>query len=361
LRNIEAFVARRGGGLLALGGHLAFDGGRYAGTPVAGLLPLALDGRAGTAADAAAPAFKAALTARGLAHPVTRLSEDRAAGLKIWNELPPVSVPEILDGVKPGATVLIEARRAAGINNGGGRTNSGGAAIPLLAHQRYGRGQALAFTASDTWRWRMRLDSGSNAHETFWRQMLRYLVNASPGQTEVAAERDLYALTDTVRVVADIRDKKYHPAADARAAARIVKPSGATAEVPLRFNARDGADVYTGEFKPDELGRHRIELSASGAAIGAAAAQSEFVVAEMNREFYDAAPNEDLLKRIAVETGGRYYTLDQAQSLIDDLTYRRTDNSERVTKELWDMPINFLLLIGLVSAEWFLRKREGLA
>ena len=45
LRNIEAFVSRRGGGLLALGGRLAFDGGKYKGTPVADLLPLTLEGR----------------------------------------------------------------------------------------------------------------------------------------------------------------------------------------------------------------------------------------------------------------------------------------------------------------------------
>ena len=38
LRSIEAFVARRGGGLLALGGRLAFDGGKYKGTTIDDLL-----------------------------------------------------------------------------------------------------------------------------------------------------------------------------------------------------------------------------------------------------------------------------------------------------------------------------------
>lgn len=350
LRNIEAFVARRGGGLLALGGRFAFDGGKYAGTPVADALPLVLDGRPGATPDSNSPSFKATLTTRGQSHPITRLSEDRAASLKTWNELATVSVPETLTGVKPGATVLIEARRA-----------GNGSAVPLLAHQRYGRGHALAFTASDTWRWRMKMDAKSNAHETFWRQMLRYLVSVSPRQTEVAAEHDVYGLQDTVRIVADIRDQKYHPVMDARASVRIVKPSGASVTMPLSFTARDEANVYVGELKPDELGRHRIELNATGAGLGTVVTQSEFLVAELKREFYDATQNADLLQRIAAETGGKYYTLDQAEALIDDLTYRQTDHSERVTKELWDMPVNFLLLIGLVCAEWFLRKSNGLA
>jgi uncharacterized membrane protein len=357
LRSIEAFVARRGGGLLALGGRSAFGHGGYAGTPLAEVLPLALDERAGRAApEAGAPVFKALPTARGASHPITRLNDDRQLSQKIWNDLPPVSVPEALAGLKPGATLLLEARRT----GGEGRQ---AATVPLLAHQRYGRGQALAFTASDTWRWRMGMDSKSNAHENFWRQMLRYLVRSTPRQWEVAAERDVYAPGETVRIVADMRDKKFHAATDARAFAHVVKPSGASVEVPLRFTGRDDANVYGGEFRSDETGRHRVELSASSPSVGTATAQSEFLVAELNREFHDAALNEDLLKRIAAETGGKYYTLEQAQAgaLVADLTYRKTENSRPVTKDLWDMPINFFLLVGLASAEWFLRKREGLA
>jgi uncharacterized membrane protein len=355
LRAVEAFVARRGGGLLAVGGRYAFGGGGYAGTVVADVLPLAPGARAAGAApetnpSANAPVFKAQLTARGASHPITRLSEDRQLSQKTWGELPPVSVPEPAAGVKPGATVLLEARRA-----------GGGAAVPLLAQQRYGRGQALAFAASDTWRWRMRMDSKSNAHENFWRQMLRYLVQSSPRQFEVAAEQDVYAPGDSVRIVADLRDRKFNAAADARAVARVTASSGAYADVPLRFTARDDANVYVGEFRAEEPGRHRVELTASGAAIGEAAAQSEFLVAELNREFYDAALNEELLRRIAAETGGKYYALDEVGALVDDLTYRKTDNSRPVTKDLWDMPVNFLLLVGLLSGEWFLRKRHGLA
>ena len=44
LRSIEAFVGRRGGGLLALGGRLAFDGGKYKGTVFEDLLPVSLTG-----------------------------------------------------------------------------------------------------------------------------------------------------------------------------------------------------------------------------------------------------------------------------------------------------------------------------
>jgi len=114
LRNIEAFVARRGGGLLALGGRLAFDGGRYKGTALDDLLPVTLTGGPVDEANSFAPVYKPVLTAAGQAHPITRLNEDRAANQKAWNELPPISVSEVLTNVKPGASVLLEARRVEG-------------------------------------------------------------------------------------------------------------------------------------------------------------------------------------------------------------------------------------------------------
>lgn len=352
LRNIEAFVARRGGGLLALGGRLAFNAGKYKGTALEDLLPVTLDGRITDDANSFAPVYKPQLTAAGQNHPITRLNDDRGISQKTWNELPPVSVSEVLNGVKPGASVLLEAKRIAG---------GPAITVPLLIQQRYGRGQTLALTATDTWRWRMRMDSKNNAHETFWRQMLRYLVSGTPLQTEVRAAQDVSVMDDTVRIVADIRDKRFNPVSDARATARITKPSGSVVEVPLKFTTLNDVNTYVGVFKADELGEHKIDLMASSGSVGQVSGKASMLVSDINREYFGVAQNGDLLKRIAAETGGKYYSPVEAQSLLDDLTYRQTPYSERVTKDLWDMPINFMLIIGLVTAEWFLRKREGLA
>ncbi|HJZ79948.1 MAG TPA: glutamine amidotransferase, partial [Pyrinomonadaceae bacterium] len=276
LRAIEAFVSRRGAGLLALGGRLSFDSGKYRGTPIADLLPLTLEGRNVDDAESFLPVYKPQLTGAGQNHPITRLNEDRAVSQKTWNELPPISVSEALKTVKPGASVLLEAKR----------TGASSPSIPLLALQRYGRGQTLAFTATDTWRWRMRMDSKSNAHETFWRQLLRYLVSGTPRQIEVSSQQDVYVMDDTVRVIADIRDKHYNAVNDARATARITKPSGATLDLPLKFTTMDDANVYTGEFKADELGQHGIELIATSASVGQVDTKSNVLVTDINREFY---------------------------------------------------------------------------
>jgi uncharacterized membrane protein len=351
LKMIEQFAARRGGGVLALGGRRSFDAGKYAGTPVADMLPVALTG-----ADIGEPEitpgnFKATLTTRGQSHPITRLADDRTQSAKEWESLPQISIPQVLPNIKPGATILLEAVDAQNRS----RT------VPLLVEQKYGRGRSLALMSFDTFRWRMQMPSQNTSHENFWRQLLRYTISTTPNQTEVYSERDVYAMGDPVIIRGDVQDIKFDPIRDAQVTVRVTKPSGYNVDIPLQFDFSEEGNNFRGEFKADEMGLHKLELSSrkGGASVGTAS--SSFLVTELNREFHDAAQNTELLKRISAETGGKYYPVSKASELLDDIQYLEGSNSERIAKDLWDMPINFLLLTALAAGEWFLRKKKGLA
>jgi uncharacterized membrane protein len=359
LRQIEQFASRRGGGVMAIGGSRSFDAGKYAQSPIADMLPVQLNGIAEEPEMQIVQNFKAVLTARGRAHAVTRLNEDRAQSAKVWDDMPPISVPEALTAIKPGATVILEARHITDKNR----------VLPLLVEQRYGRGRTLAFTTDDTWRWRMEVSSQYNYHETFWRQLLRYMVSTTPGQFEVSSERDVYVTGDTISLRGEVNDKKFEAVRDAQVMATITKPSGATVELPLKINfnsegggkSTEASSDYRGELAANETGTYKVEMTARKGNEILGTAQSSFLVSDRSREFHDAAQNVELLKRVSSETGGKYFALDKANDLLDEITMLEGKNSERVSKDLWDMPINFLLLVGLASAEWFLRKRKGLA
>ncbi|MFN9742052.1 MAG: hypothetical protein ACK562_08120 [Acidobacteriota bacterium] len=351
LQLIEQFVSRRGGGLLALGGGRAFSAGRYARTPVADLLPVVIGEPPGSATGDTVATFKARLTERGRTHPVTRLNEDRGMSARGWEEMPALTIPEQLRELKSGAMTILEAAPVGG----------SGPVIPLLVEQRYGRGRSLALLASDTWRWRMELPSQNIAHETFWRQLLRYQISTTPRRFEVSAERDTYALNDHIVVRAELHDPKFEPVTDALVTATITSPSGNRLELPLELKMDEKVSSFRGALTATEAGLYQIALTArqSGRLYGEAS--SSFLVSERSREFFDAAQNVGLLKRIAAETGGEYYPIAAADRVINDITMLEGKNSERVIHDLWDMPINFLLVIALAAAEWFLRKREGLA
>ena len=78
-------------------------------------------------------------------------------------------------------------------------------------------------------------------------------------------------------------------------------------------------------------------------------------------EFFDAAMRAPLLKRVAEETGGRFFTPGTAPSLPEAISYSGRGVTVVEERELWDMPALFLLLVGLVAAEWGFRRAKGLA
>jgi len=78
-------------------------------------------------------------------------------------------------------------------------------------------------------------------------------------------------------------------------------------------------------------------------------------------EYFDAAMRAPLLKRIADETGGRFFTPDNAGGLPEAISYSGRGVTVVEERDLWDMPILLLLLIALTGTEWAYRRARGLA
>jgi hypothetical protein len=68
-----------------------------------------------------------------------------------------------------------------------------------------------------------------------------------------------------------------------------------------------------------------------------------------------------LLRRIAEETGGAFFTPANAASLPEAISYSGRGVTVVEERELWDMPALLILLLGLVGAEWAFRRTKGLA
>lgn len=210
----------------------------------------------------------------------------------------------------------------------------------------------------------MMLESKDKSFETFWRNLMRYIVESSPRQIESSTERSFYATNEQVRIRAEVTDEKFIKMNDATVSAHVTSPSGRSVDVPMKQTVEGGFEGYACDFHPDEDGLYRVEVSARRAGKQVSVltpAQTSFIVGKLNRESWNAAQNRELLKRIATETGGGYYSPSQVDKLIDDLTHKEGAGSIKVSYDLWDMPINFLLVVGLSAGEWFIRKRKGLA
>ncbi len=76
-------------------------------------------------------------------------------------------------------------------------------------------------------------------------------------------------------------------------------------------------------------------------------------------EDFHPEQNRELLTRLAEQTGGRYWTLDDVAGLPSEIRFSEAGITARETMDLWDMPALFLLLLALRGAEWLLRRRWG--
>jgi hypothetical protein len=76
-------------------------------------------------------------------------------------------------------------------------------------------------------------------------------------------------------------------------------------------------------------------------------------------ENFHTAQNRHLLEQLSAQTGGSYWKSSSLKNLPRDISYSEAGISVRSTKELWDMPIVFLLLLSLPITEWLLRRKWG--
>jgi hypothetical protein len=348
---IADFVDRRGGGLLVLGGPRSLAEGGYGGTPVADALPLVIDPKTRASDPAPIARLKVSPTRAGQTHAATQLAATAAASMARWNELPLVSSVNAPLLEKPGATILL---------NG---TDPSGRSRIVLASQPYGKGKAIALTVQDTWNWQMdaSIPVEDQTHENFWRQMLRWLVDGVPDAVDVHTSSERVDPGEPVTIDATVVDKQWVELNDATVVATVSRPDGTSETVPLQWTGeRDGH--YRGTFVSTKAGPYEVAVDATragGQAVGSSTAYVRAVPSEA--EFFDPTMHAQPMKRIAQETGGRFYTADAAQTLADDVRVAGRGVTAVEERELWNMPIVLISLLGLVCAEWGYRRVVGLA
>ena len=139
----------------------------------------------------------------------------------------------------------------------------------------------------------------------------------------------------------------------------MTAPGGAEQEVPLRWTgANDGE--YRGVYAPAEDGAHGVQVTAEAKGERLEARAAFVRAGDGAEEYFDAGLRAPFLRRLAQESGGRYYTPATASALPRDVVYTDSGNTLLERKELWDMPIVLFVLVGLLGAEWAYRRTRGL-
>lgn len=348
LQMIRDFVNVRGGGLLTLGGRRSFAEGGYAETPAADVLPVLVD----PPSRDSTPFFaevRVRPTPFGGSHPVTQLRATPEASQARWDSLPPLSLVNPIRQVKAGASVLLTG-------------DADGDAYVVLAAQRYGRGRSVAFPVQDSWMWQMHADLplDDQTHETLWRQLLRWLVSGVTDRVSLTASEDRVETGRAVFVTAEVADSGFLRLNGADVSATVIDPAGSARSVAMPWTVeRDGE--YRASFTPSVDGLHEIRVQAHQGERLLGEAVTYVDVGDVHAEYFGAQMRKPLLQRIASETGGGFYTPETLGTLPEDVSFTESGATVHEQRDLWDMPILLLVLLGLVGGEWVYRRLKGLA
>ena len=244
--------------------------------------------------------------------------------------------------------------------------------MPLIAVQQYGNGRSMAFVSDTTAGWGELFENdwgkdGDNRYfRRFWQNAFRWLgqYRLSRPSKYVLLETDKasYGSDEDIPLTAEVNDEDFNPTSNARVTVRISGPDGYRNEVALTPDFKK-AGRYAGSFKPPREGRYDAEAYAY---LGGAQLDTDFIqvdVAKPNVEFKNYVRNESLLKRLAQFTGGRVVTPDEAIHLPQIIRENQGLAAKSLTETvpMWDKWPFLAILFILLTTEWVLRKRVGLA
>ncbi len=340
---IKDFVDRRGGGVLFLGGRDALSDGGWKLSADVDLLPVVLPDRKNTFVRAGA---NVELTSAGRDSLITRIEEDPAKNFERWKKLPYVMNFQDPGEPKPGAVVLVDA-----LPTTGGR-------IPLLVTQNYGRGRTAIFSTGGSWRWQMLQPLADKSHEMFYQQLLRWLVADTPRRVITSTPRQVISDESHASIRAEVRDRTYLQASDAKTEAHILGPEGIAETIEMRPDPIEQG-VFTADYTTPKPGSYLVEVVATRGTEELGRDTITLRREDGVAENFRTRQNRELLEKLSAETGGRYYKPQDAQKLGTDISYSEAGINVRETRDLWDMPILFLLLIALRAAEWVFRRKWG--
>jgi hypothetical protein len=352
LQNLADFVDQpaKGGALILIAGP-SYMPAAFRDTPLARLFPFAID-RVRFPAGPLSDGFVVQPTDLGLADPAMQLGDDPQQTQRIWKGLPPLYwlVEVAATDLKPGVRVLGEHPT---------RVGPDGRPLPAFCFQYVGAGRVLFHATDETWRWRYRV--GDLYFARYWIQTIRYLCRsklADAGRSAVlATDRREYPQGDPVRLRVRFADERLAPAADDGVTIVVEQSGRKTQHVTMRRAA--GRGVFEAVLDRLAAGTYHVRIAAP--TLDGQSPATDFTVLPPPGEFAQIRMNAAEMRRAAEISGGRFYTFDVADRLLDDLPAGRQVPIESLPPlPLWNRWPVVALLLALLIAEWILRKRRGM-
>ncbi len=344
---IQKLVKERGGSLLMIAGPMAAPA-TYRETPIAEILPVNI-GSSGF--HTVSPTDSPEVTAAGRESLATSLSVSPEVSARVWSNIKPMYTLPQLEGAKAGATVLLRLPKASEAMQD----------YPLVAWHRYGTGKAMFVGTEDLWR--MRLEVGDRYHARFWGQTIQFLTLSRllglNKQIALETDKGSYSSGEQVRIFANVLTQSFEPVTQPSYEVILETKGETDTATTIELSPVPGTPgLFSGTHLAGKDGSYMIRTRPGDAEISN---ETGFKIATQAIEDRETAMQPEVARQIAELSGGRQLALASLGKFPASLgEEKKLTTVVRLEKDLWDVPIWFLIVVAFAGVEWYLRRKDNL-
>lgn len=211
------------------------------------------------------------------------------------------------------------------------------------------------------WRWRIRDYEENGSHEIFDRMLskiVQFLALKTDKSLFRVTTKNRYHEDEAVVFNAELYNETYEPINEPEVDLTITDEAGKSYE--YQFNRTDNAyRLNAGSFKEGNY-RYKARVSNAGKVFES---EGQFMVAALKLETTRTTADHSLMYKLANGSGGEMFYPRELQQLADAIKNREDIRSvvyeQSWFKEAIHLEWIFFLILGLLSLEWFVRKRNG--
>ena len=231
---------------------------------------------------------------------------------------------------------------------------------PLISIFNSDDKKSAVFSGSGFWKWKLQefaLNDDQKLFEELFGKLIQYLATKDDKRNfQVGTTTSRYYDNESVEFISDVYNELFEKVYDYSIDLTITDESGARQDF-------DYVNSASRNFQVSGLAPGIYSYNASATVNGQReTSQGTFSVDRLALEDINLTANHQLLKNIANNSGGAYVEvseLDDITNLIAELNPRPIARSDEKLQLILNNPWLLILLLTLISGEWFIRKYNG--
>ena len=290
-------------------------------------------------------------TPEGLQHPLLQVPNTDASS---WSLLPPLVFNDSRWQTSPDARVLAtQTVRGIPLRD------------PILVVQNRNRHRTAALLGAGTWRWKNLpedLGEAGPVWPTLFSNTLQWITTREDDRpVRVNPIEDLFSGASSIQFSGQVYDESLNPVDGASLEVTVIASDGI--EYPYTMSpVGNGNYILDAGVLPEGTYRYRSTAVKNGTDLGTD--EGTFAVGSLTVEFNETQANGSLMRSIAQRSGGVFLDIQSVTDLSDHLqqseTFRSIFFEEQIETELWQKYLFLIVIIVLLTTEWFIRKRSGM-